>query len=101
MKINPTRLAVIVLDKDSGKPLQGIPLQASVEKKNRLQIALGTLATDHTGYLSFSLKPLQPLEPPQPPGDDQPPAGFDLNTFLTTNEIRAVHLAPSASRIFP
>ena len=95
MKINPTRLSVLVLDQESGRPLRGIPLAATVEKKDHLQIALGLLATDHAGYASFSLKPLELVEPPSPVRpNDGPVVTFDLNAFLTANEIRAILVTP-------
>lgn len=52
------RVRAFVLERKTGRPLAGIPILATAETKGGQQIALGVLASDHAGFVSFDLKPL-------------------------------------------
>src|SRR5262249_47970969 len=63
----PERLCVLLTRNDTGAPLAGVPFFAfamvavpsySSAAGNALRIPLGTLASDHAGYLSYDLQPL-------------------------------------------
>lgn len=62
----PTLLAVIFTSDDDGGPIEGVPVFAHAtgevvfpKEKMPFDIPLGTLASDHAGYLSFDLELLE------------------------------------------
>lgn len=60
----PIHLGVFLFERETGKPLAGIPFSATAEylptaQFHKGQYPLGMLATDHVGYLSFDLGPLK------------------------------------------
>lgn len=49
------RLRVLALERESGRPLAAIPIVATAQLKGGQEIALGALASDHAGFVSFDL----------------------------------------------
>jgi hypothetical protein len=59
-----------LLDENNGHPLGGIPITLTAELSDgdpTLRFVVGTLVTDHVGYVSFSLKRFASLTPAFPP----------------------------------
>ncbi|HEX9320177.1 MAG TPA: hypothetical protein VF884_14680, partial [Nitrososphaeraceae archaeon] len=57
------RLGVFVREKESGRPLEGVPVAAIAETNiDNKHIPLGVLASDHVGYLSFDLSHLKDID---------------------------------------
>src|SRR5215469_16852033 len=66
----PTRLCVILTSETTGAPIPEVPFFAHAEASGQppgagadaaqhFDIPLGTLATDHAGYISYDLAPLE------------------------------------------
>jgi hypothetical protein len=58
-RVKPARMRALVLDRQTGRPVAGVPVFAVAENKEGRRIPLGVLATDHAGFVSFDVSKLK------------------------------------------